>query len=132
MYFIIRKQLWYSSWYTEDTGKSLVKKIPYCETLVGLLWVKIFFLQEIVFSQLILAEIEAGWFSQEVRCSGARDILRNGALHRTICCPIEHFDLLRYCKYLPVSSLKIKNSVINFLESKQIPQRNTSVSHESL
>ena len=93
---------------------------------------KNFILTRDCFSQFILGETGAGWFSQEVRCSGARFILRKDALHRTIYYQIEHFDLPRYCTYLRVSSLKVKKSVINFLESKQIPQRNTSVSQKNL
>ena len=60
-------------------------------------------------------KIRAGSFLQKVRCSGARDVLITGELHRTTNCSIEHFDLgkgkgcpfkrgkPRFCKYLPVS-----------------------------
>ena len=73
------------------------------------------FLHVTVYSQAILPEIRAGSFSQKVRCSGTRDVLSTGALHRTTNCSIEHFDLgkgkgcpfkrgkPRFCKYLPVS-----------------------------
>ena len=73
------------------------------------------FLQETVYSLVVLPEIRAGSFSQKVRCSGAKDVLRTGELYMTTNCSIGHFDLgkgkgcpfkrgkPRFCKYLPVS-----------------------------
>ena len=68
----------------------------------------------------------AGSFSQKFRRkkSRARNRLRAGALPGIFKYSTEHLDLSDHCKYLPVSSLRIKKSAIIFAGIKSILQRN--------
>ena len=95
-------------------------------TLVDQFWTKSLFSQEAVFfSQFILQDIRTGSFSQEFSCSDARNIFRGGPLHRKFSHSTEHIELLGHCKYLLISSLRIKKDAIIFPGSKQIPKGNT-------
>ena len=83
------------------------------------------------FSTIILPEIRAGSFSLKFRCSGASNKFTTTALPMVFYFSIEHLNLQGHCKYLLVSSLRIKNCAIIFPRRKQIPQRNTTVTQEN-
>ena len=80
--------------------------------------------RRLFFKRVSLPEIRAGSFVQEFMCSGARNNFRTGALPRIFNYSKESVNLPGYCKYQPVSSLRIKKNAIIFQGSKQIPQRN--------
>ena len=64
--------------------------------------------RRLFFKRVSLPEIRAGSFVQEFMCSGARNNFRTGALPRKFNYSKERVNLPGYCKYQPVSSLRIK------------------------
>ena len=93
--------------------------------LVDLFWTRRLFPQDTCFFP---RSIKIGLFYQELRCFGARNKFRTVAIPRIFSVSTKHLDLPDCCKYLPGSSLRIKKNAIIFPGSKQIPQKNTSVS----
>ena len=94
--------------------------------LIDLLWTESLLSQGTVFFfQVVLSEIKTGSFSHEFSCSDARNKIRTGALLRISNYLTEHLDLQGCGKYIPIILLRIKEDVILFPESKQVPQWNT-------
>ena len=78
--------------------------------------------RRLFFSQVNLPEIKAGSSSYKFKGFGVRNKFKYST---------EHLDLPGHCKYLSVSSLRIKKNGIIFPGSKHISQRNTPVSQEN-
>ena len=80
--------------------------------------------------QVILPEMRTGSFFQELKCFCARNKLRTSVFPRIFNYSTEHLYSPGQYKYLLVSSFRRRKNAIFFSGSKQIPQRNTSVSQE--
>ena len=91
--------------------------------LVSLFWTKRLFLQDILFSRIILQKIKTVSFSQEFKCSGARKKFRTGTFRGIFNYTTQHLDLPVYYIYLTVNSLRIKKNATILTRKMHIPQK---------
>ena len=110
------------------TGRCSVENLVGLHTvnIVDLFQAKRLFLQETAIFK-VRTEIRTGSIFQEFRSSGARNKFATGALFKILNYLKDHPDFPGYCKYMFLSSRRLKKYVFIFSASKQIPQRNSSV-----